>query len=93
MVYIKVEASKVAVMLVKFQILFVVSLKKTFLTFVPEVHNIKNDELLMNCAEDNVLYLLICKVVFFPIFHCLKMFISVETVSFVEVDIVDNITY
>jgi hypothetical protein len=45
----------------------------------------------MNCAEDNVLYLLICKVVFFQIFHCPKMFISVETVSFV--DIVDNITY
>jgi hypothetical protein len=35
MVYIKVEASKVAVMLVKFQTLFIVSLKKTFLTFVP----------------------------------------------------------
>ena len=68
MVYIKVEASKVAVMLVKFQTLFIVSLKKTFLTFVPEIHSIKNDELPMNCAEDNVLYLLICKVVFFSNF-------------------------
>jgi hypothetical protein len=47
----------------------------------------------MNQAEDDVLYSLICKVVFIKICCCLKMFIGVETVSFVEVDIMDNIVF
>jgi hypothetical protein len=65
----------------------------SYLTFVPEVPSIKKGEFPVNCAEDNVLYLLKCKVVFFPIFCCLKIFIVVETVSFVEFDIVDSIVY
>jgi hypothetical protein len=93
MVYIKVKASRPSVMLVKFQTYFTVSLKKTYFTFVPEVPSTKKDKFPVNCAEDNILYLLNCKVVFFPIFRCLKMFISVETVSFVEFDIVDSIVY
>jgi len=72
MVYIKVPASKPSVMLVRFQTWFIVSLKKTYLTFP----SIKRDKFPVNCTEDNVLYLLSCKVVFFQIFHCLKMFIG-----------------
>ena len=47
----------------------------------------------MNCAEDNVLYLLNWEVVFFPIFYYLKIFVCLETVSFVEFDVVDSIVY
>jgi hypothetical protein len=47
----------------------------------------------MNHAEGNVMYLLNCKVVFIPVFCCLKMFIGVETLLFVEIDIMDNIAF